>query len=523
MDGKLMKYISGMFLIILLLTPTLINVNTVSAAAEPTLEAELAITDNRENILVDFGKEETISLRFVQNGFNWTKLSERGFFFSKIYLPIMFYSLRYLLGYNSVVFNATVLGNPKGWHAWISPNSVTYFTGESSADLKLYVEVNRPTTIKTATIRISYQAYSGNNVPIGKASNDIQVSVKQYHIAQISALEQAKEVQPDNIVSFPIQVTNLGNYQDTYGFTITNETNGFLGVISDFITLQPGETGTVNAIVSSPYAFFYDFGSKTSLNISAYSIYEPTKKFTTMIQITSRGFELSQPFIFTLSIIIFLILLLYFLYYYFINKKDIEIYGKPIKPWKIPSERQHLNKLKEEDGEQYDKTLKLMKDEYQSAILWFKDYKNNIKSDKGEGSFINNIKVKLLDIFSKVNDKDEAKLDTVKNEKVKAKDKKPLKMNEKSSEGTISKNLSINKMGKQFKSLFIKEDIEGEKEVVDKNHKKVKFEEFVEDEPIQKNYSNIKLEVEKESQARNRELEKIKRKQNKQRKKLKIN
>ena len=185
----------------------------------PILEAELTILDDVD--LVEFGKESTIGLRFTQSGFNWTKLSETGkplkdFIFAKIYLPILFNSIIYLLGYNSVVFETEIINNPFGWEAWVSPSSVTYFTGESTADVDLHVKVSRPTTANTATIRIKYTAYSGGENIMGTATTDVLVSIKQYHLAEVNAINQHREVPPDTVVYFPIEVTNRGNYEDTF-------------------------------------------------------------------------------------------------------------------------------------------------------------------------------------------------------------------------------------------------------------------------------------------------------------------
>ena len=510
-----MKYLPSMFLIILLLMPTLINNSTL--AQESTLEVELAIIDERDDFLVDFGVEETIDLRFVQNGFNWTKLSEGGFFFSKIYLPIMFYSLRFLLGYNSVIFNASVVGNPRGWQAWVSPNSVTYFTGESQADLKLHIKVSRPTDINTATIRVNFQAYGGNNAPIGESSTDILVSVKQYHIAQITALEQSKEVRPDTITTFPIEVTNLGNYQDTYGFTITNETNGFLGVVSGFLTLEPGETGQISAVVSSPYTYFYDFGSKTSLNISAYSIYDSSKQFNTMVQITSRGVQFSQPFIYTVVLTILILLVLFFLYKYLIDKKEIEVYGKPIKPWKIPIEKQYLLKIKKEDPEKYQKIMKMMNDEYQSALFWFKDYRSSVKEDKNIikdaidsiGGFFKQSQKTVQGVK-----KESSSMEESKSEKVHQKIEPSEKQTE--SDNNIFKKLDYKLFKNKIHSVFSQKDKNENEKVEDvvKKESSVTFQEVTTDEPE----SIDKDEIEK--QLRDKTIERIKRKQNKQRKKL---
>ena len=309
-----MKHIFPIICFFIVVLPLIFsNCNYVKAddGELPILEAELVILEDLP--LVKFGEESTIGLRFKQSGFNWTKLEQRGFFFAKIYLPIVFRSIIYLLGYNSVVFEAEVVDNPLGWEAWVSPSSVTYFTGDSQAEVDLHVKVSRPTTANTATVRIRYTAYSGGSNIMGTATTDVLVSVEQYHLAEVTALEQHREVTPDSVVYFPIEVKNRGNYEDTFEFEVENESNGFIGLVSGHITLKPGETGQVMAMILTPYVYLFDFGTQTSLNISAYSVYEPTKKFSTSISVTSKGVLISEMFLLTIAIIILIVIITYLL------------------------------------------------------------------------------------------------------------------------------------------------------------------------------------------------------------------
>ena len=252
MEVLSLRYKLSVICVLLIISPLIYSNGEIIKANDdidpPILEAELKILDDIP--LIEFGEESTIGLRFKQSGFNWTALSDTGkplwdFMFAKIYLPIIFRSIIYLLGYNSVVFETEILENPFGWEAWVSPSSVAYFTGNSTADVDLHVKVSRPTTANTVTIRIKYTAYSGGSNIMGTASTDVLVSVRQYHLAEITALNQYKEVQPDTVVYFPIEVTNRGNYEDTFEFVVSNQSKGFLGLVSGQLTLKPGQTGQI--------------------------------------------------------------------------------------------------------------------------------------------------------------------------------------------------------------------------------------------------------------------------------------
>jgi len=242
--GTIIRHILSILCILLLILPLIYsNVELIRADDNnlPILEAELSILDD-------------------------IPLLE---FYSKLFLPWRFKSIRHLLGYNSVVFEVKIVGNPLGWEAWVSPSSVTYFTGNSTALIELHVKVSRPTTANTATIRIKYTAYGGGSNIMGTASADVLVSIKQYHLAEVNAINQHREVSPDTVVYFPIEVTNRGNYEDTFEFEVSNESNGFLGLVSGQLTLKPGGTGQILAMILTPYVYLYDFGTQTSLNISA--------------------------------------------------------------------------------------------------------------------------------------------------------------------------------------------------------------------------------------------------------------
>jgi len=197
-----------------------------------------------------------------------------------------------------------------GWAAWVSPSSVTKFTGKSSVYLDLKVMASRPSTVNIAKIRIKYTAFSGGNNLLGYGSTDVLVSISQYHLAEINTLIQHREMPPESIVGFPIEVKNLGNYEDTFIFEVNNDSNGFLCLVSDQLTLKPNSTGKISAIVLTPDTYFYDFGTRASFNISAYSIYEPSKKFSTSIAITSKGFLISEIHVLTLAITALMIIII---------------------------------------------------------------------------------------------------------------------------------------------------------------------------------------------------------------------
>jgi len=143
------------------------------------------------------------------------------------------------------------------------------------------------------------------------------------------------------------------------------------------------------------------------LVLSAYSVYETSKKFSTSISITSKGFLISEMFVLTIAIIILSIIFIYLIFNYVIEKRRIQIFGKPDKPWKIPNEEKYLQELRKKDKKEYNKIKNMIKDEYQSSLLWFKDYIKNKKSKEKKQKIVNNTLKKFINNLTKNKEKTE--------------------------------------------------------------------------------------------------------------------
>jgi len=223
--------------------------------------------------------------------------------------------------------------------------------------------------------------FNSGSVDIMNFDVDILVKVKPYHAAKFDALPLIK-LKPDEIASIPITIQNLGNYNDTYNFRINDKTSYINLVEPPSITLSPGEAKKTYLAVSAPPKFF-DTGTFHQIKIEAYSIYEPnvTVGYRT-VNVETRGVFFSE--IYTGGIVIILVIFLFIIYIFYLYKKHRleKICVKPNKPWDIPEERQHLEKLKQKDKERYQKELEMMRQEYQSAILWYKYYIQDMMSKK---------------------------------------------------------------------------------------------------------------------------------------------
>jgi len=178
------------------------------------------------------------------------------------------------------------------------------------------------------------------------------------------------------------------------------------------------------------------------------------------------------------------------------------MFGKPDKPWNLPEERKYLEKLKEKDKEEYNNVLKMMRDEYKSALLWYKSYHDTTSEILGSKSGF------LINLFKKPKKDDKPiKQDT----KIQGMENKETKKEEKLKHETLNKDIKdeFNGEKNRFKTLL---DNFAIKEKTKKTEEKQKEKE-------EKAKKAIQLPIKKKSR-KDKALLKIKRRQDKQRRKL---
>ncbi|MCU0850015.1 MAG: hypothetical protein MUC80_01910 [Candidatus Thermoplasmatota archaeon] len=208
---------------------------------------------------------------------------------------------------------------------------------------------------------------------------DVLVKVKAFHAVKIQPLTLEK-LAPNEIMSIPLLVQNLGNYNDTINFRAKTENNTFLEITQDSsIALQPGEEGQVFVGVASPNNFL-DTGTLHEITLEAYSSEEPNVTIATQrIALETKGVYVSEENV-TFGFgagLIFLIVVAFL--FYWRRKISETIRKKPEKPWKILEEEQHLAELKQTNKHAYEQERLMMQDEYKSALLFYKDESKQYK------------------------------------------------------------------------------------------------------------------------------------------------
>jgi hypothetical protein len=220
--------------------------------------------------------------------------------------------------------------------------------------------------------------YSGKRLLEEVTYLDIMIKLDRFHLLDIIP-PQNIEIRPDELVSIPIEVKNLGSHIDTFNFRIKDFHNSDIIVTPPpALTLGPNEVASTTVTVASPQ-IFNDPGTARKINVEAYSIYDPETTFNNTVTIITRGVYLSDIGLFySGSFGIFILLIFVGLYFLRRRKKEV-VCKKPEKPWTITEEIKYLEELKKKDRKTFEKERLMMEDEYKSAILWYKYYCNDLR------------------------------------------------------------------------------------------------------------------------------------------------
>lgn len=305
---------------------------------------------------------------------------------------------------------------------------------------------------------LNFGKYSGMVLP-DYAEITLLVKVKPYHAVKIDPVKLTT-LKPDEIGTIPFSIQNLGNYNDSFNFRISSKNKGVTLLSPTSITLAPGETQEGYLSVSVPPSVF-DYGTIHEVEIETYSIFEPEVTIDThVIFIETKGVYISEMggLIFVFLIFIIVLIVLFFIR---MRSKFFDKYcKKPEKPWNIAEEKRYLDTLKKKDKEKYIETLKMMQDEYISALLWYKYYCRKITEPKPRKvKKIKKERIKIKNIFAKTIKKPIKKV-VEKKESIK---EKPLEQKKPEKEIKIDKKRQIIEQKKLEAQIMVDKKAETEK------------------------------------------------------------
>ncbi|MCD6542480.1 MAG: hypothetical protein J7K38_04050 [Thermoplasmata archaeon] len=321
--------------IVTLLTVTLILIPLCFIAdAEEQADAEENLWVVGDIPEIKIGEDTLINLSFEDyTGINYTYLTNyfkknpiASFIFGYIYIPAVFgprigmetFQEFYCL--HSIEFHAYIEGNVTGWHAIVEPSLITGSTAGHKANLTLKVRVDGPTVHPMANVVIKVVRKGKGGAVLGVSYHKISLKAEHIYLLDLKPLKSVVETLPGSTLSIPVEITNRGNYIETYRISVDGD-----GVASLFgsqlLTINPGETIKTNIQIYTPFSPF-DLGTARKVEIKAYPLSSPENVFTAGISVVTRGAPLQ--FIPVLILIIILLVLLV--------KLMVEIsraYGKP--------------------------------------------------------------------------------------------------------------------------------------------------------------------------------------------------
>ena len=366
----------------------------------------------------------TINLTILDGyGIPWETLSTKFPILSRYIWPVVMPSWKDFLGYSALRFEPEIVeGDPRGWYTKITPSAIATADQGKIYNLKLEVKTDDVAVDYAVVVGVKVTRIAPSGEDIGVSYVNIPVKASSLNNLKMTAGFTTKETSPRSHVTIDISLTNRGYYRDMFSLKFVEESGATIFASQQVIVLDPEETQQVRIDVLTPEKFF-DLGTPNIINIYATSISDPNPAPIGSFVIVTKGFYFS-PLIGIVLIPIILIIVIIFIFWFFIKeRRDIERFGKPEKPWKIPEEKANLLDLKQDDKKAYQQERQMMKDEYKSSMLWYKDYRQEMKQEsiEKESAQKETLGKKLSSLFKK------SETTSVQKEKPKKKSSIPLK------------------------------------------------------------------------------------------------
>jgi hypothetical protein len=413
---------------------------SASAQEDPEESAEVVayidVPDNRIPA-INISDWTIINIKVVDAyGINWSLLTTRFPVLSQYVWPIIHPTWKPFLGYSSLSFEPEIIeGDPRGWYARVTPSGITLADQGRIYDLKLEVQTDDIAVDYAVVVGIKVTRKNVYGVKSGVSYINIPVKASSLNNIKMDATVTNKEAAPFSYVYFDINVKNYGYYRDMFSLEFEAENGLIVSATEQLFVLDPGETDNIKINILTPEKLF-DQGTPNTIEIYAKSSTDQTSTLIGTIVVVTRGIYISQLAIIIAIPIILVIVLIYLLFFYFRFNKISKYLLKPNKPWTIAEERKYLEELQKKNKDEYIKTIDMMKDEYKSSILWYKDQIKNLKppnkADKTSSSdliknFFNNQKNNIKKIRkSKEKKKDEEIIEEKIKEERSTKDEKNL-------------------------------------------------------------------------------------------------
>jgi hypothetical protein len=366
----------------------------------------------------------TINLTIIDGyGIPWETLLTKYPILARYIWPVIMPSWKNFLGYSALRFEPEIVeGDPRGWYTKITPSAIATADQGKIYNLKLEVKTDDIAVDYAVVVGVKVTRVAPSGEDIGVSYVNIPVKASSLNNLKMTAGFTTKETSPRSHVNIEISLTNRGYYRDMFSLEFAEESGATIFASQQVIVLDPEETQQIQIDVLTIEKFF-DLGTPNIINIYATSISDPNPVVIGSFVIVTKGFYFS-PLIGIVLTPIILIIVIIFLFWFFIKeRRDIERFGKPEKPWNIPAEKAYLQDLKQDDKKAYQQERQMMKDEYKSSMLGYRDYRKAMKQEsiEAESAQKETLGKKLSSLFKR------PEKTSVQKEKPKKKSSVPLK------------------------------------------------------------------------------------------------
>ncbi|MBS3778428.1 MAG: hypothetical protein KGY50_03950, partial [Candidatus Thermoplasmatota archaeon] len=305
-------------------------------------------------------------------GIPWEQLSTNMPILARYIWPIIHPSWKPFLGFSSLAFETEIIqGDGRGWFHKVEPSAIANADQGRNYNLTLYVKTDDISVDYAVVVGIKVIRKDTSGNEMGVSYIYVPVKSSQLNNVKMSITDTSKEAAPKSYINYEATISNLGYYRGMFELKFEHDENLTVSTENKIIVLESGETKNVNIQVLTEEKLF-DIGTPYEIKISAVSSGDPNPIHVGTIRVISKGMYIS-PLILIIAIPIIISLLIVFIVFFLMKeKRDRQIYGKPDKPWNLPAEKKYLQNLKEKDAEEYQKVIEMMKQEYESALLWWK-------------------------------------------------------------------------------------------------------------------------------------------------------
>jgi len=385
------RCIFKIMVLILLINILLITNISVNAQEDPEESAEIvAYIDTPNNRIPPIGIANwtVINIKVLDAyGINWTLLSTSFPILSQYVWPIIHPTWKPFLGYSTLRFETEIVeGNPKGWYTKVTPSAIPNADQGRKYDLRLEVQTDDIAVDYAVVVGIKTTRVNVFGVDSGVSYIYIPVKASALNNIKMETTITNKEASPFSYVYFDLNMKNYGYYRDMFSLEFEAENGLIVASTKQIFVLDPGDTDDIRISILTPEKLF-DQGTPSKIDIYAKSSEDQTLTLVGTIVVVTKGIYISPLTIIIAIPILFLIILIYLIFFILKDKRDVKNYGKPDKPWDLSVEKKYLEELKKKDKDEYIKIIDMMKDEYKSSLLYYKDFiRNSKKTNKSDNS-----------------------------------------------------------------------------------------------------------------------------------------